>query len=47
MLRKEGGAGLWRDPDLQIALKWREDSKPNEVWARRYHAKFAEAMSVQ
>ena len=41
VLYKEGGAGLWRDPDLQIALTWREQSKPNEVWARRYHPEFA------
>jgi hypothetical protein len=41
VLYKEGGAGLWRDPDLQIALAWREQGKPNEVWARRYHPEFA------
>jgi tetratricopeptide (TPR) repeat protein len=41
VLFKEGGAGLWRDPDLQIALTWREQGKPNEVWARRYHPEFA------
>ena len=41
VLYKEGGAGLWRDPDLQIALTWREQSKPNEIWARRYHPEFA------
>lgn len=41
VLYKEGGAGLWRDPDLQIALAWREQGKPNEVWARRYHPAFA------
>ena len=41
VLFKEGGAGLWRDPDLQIALTWREHGKPNEVWARRYHPEFA------
>jgi uncharacterized protein YcbK (DUF882 family)/energy-coupling factor transporter ATP-binding protein EcfA2 len=45
MLHKEGGAGLWRDPDLHIALKWRETGKPNEEWARRYHPEFKTAMS--
>jgi hypothetical protein len=45
VLHKEGGAGLWRDPDLQIALNWREQGKPNEVWARRYHPEFALAGS--
>lgn len=44
VLHGEGGAGLWRDPDLQIALTWREQSQPNEVWARRYHPKFRLAM---
>jgi energy-coupling factor transporter ATP-binding protein EcfA2 len=34
-------AGLWRDPDLQLALNWRDESKPNKVWARRYHPEFA------
>jgi tetratricopeptide (TPR) repeat protein len=41
VLHKEGGAGLWRDPDLQIALTWRDTGKPNQVWARRYHPEFA------
>lgn len=45
VLHKEGGAGLWRDPDLQIALTWREESKPNEVWAQRYHREFRGAMA--
>ena len=41
--RKE--AGLWRNPDLQIALNWRERNQPNEAWSRRYHARFGEAMA--
>ena len=45
VLRDEGGAGLWRDPDLQIALTWRQQSKPNEIWARRYHTRFNLAMN--
>jgi peptidoglycan hydrolase-like protein with peptidoglycan-binding domain len=45
VLHKEGRAGLWRDPDLQIALTWREKSKPNQIWAQRYHREFDEAMS--
>jgi conflict system STAND superfamily ATPase/tetratricopeptide repeat protein len=44
-LHSEGKAGLWRDPDLQIALAWREKENPNEVWARRYHPRFREAIS--
>jgi WD40 repeat protein/energy-coupling factor transporter ATP-binding protein EcfA2 len=39
-LHKEGKAGLWRDPDLQIALDWREQGKPNQDWANRYNTDF-------
>jgi tetratricopeptide (TPR) repeat protein len=45
VLHKEGGAGLWRDPDLGVALTWREQSNPNKVWAQRYHAEFPLAMN--
>jgi energy-coupling factor transporter ATP-binding protein EcfA2 len=45
VLYKEGNAGLWRDPDLQIALAWREQSKPNEIWAKRYHPEFVAAQA--
>jgi WD40 repeat protein/energy-coupling factor transporter ATP-binding protein EcfA2 len=45
VLHKEGGAGLWRDPDLGVALTWREHSNPNSVWAKRYHPEFPLAMS--
>jgi energy-coupling factor transporter ATP-binding protein EcfA2 len=45
VLHNEGGAGLWRDPDLGVALTWREQSNPNDVWAKRYHAEFPLAMN--
>jgi D-alanyl-D-alanine dipeptidase/energy-coupling factor transporter ATP-binding protein EcfA2 len=45
ILHKEGGAGLWRNPDLNIALTWRKKNRPNEHWARRYHPDFDSAMS--
>lgn len=44
VLHAEGQAGLWQDPDLQVALKWQEHNRPNEVWARRYHPEFTSAM---
>src|ERR1043165_617376 len=44
MLYKEGGAGLWRNPDLGVALAWRKKSEPNAHWARRYHPEFESAM---
>ena len=43
-LHAAGKASLWRDPDLQLALDWREKSQPNETWAARYHPEFAAAM---
>ena len=42
---KEGSAGLWRNPELEIALRWSQANKPSEAWARRYNAEFALAMS--
>jgi WD40 repeat protein len=44
VLHAEGQAGLWQDPDLQVALKWHEQNQPNEVWARRYHPEFPTAL---
>jgi uncharacterized protein YcbK (DUF882 family) len=44
VLHKEGGAGLLRDPELEIARKWHRESNPNQVWARRYHSEFTNAM---
>jgi len=37
-------ASLYRDPELQLALDWRDQSHPNETWASRYHPGFAAAM---
>jgi WD40 repeat protein/energy-coupling factor transporter ATP-binding protein EcfA2 len=41
---EEGVAALWRDPELQLALTWREHEQPTEEWARRYDPSFARAM---
>ena len=38
-------AGLYHDPDLQIALSWREAAGPTAAWAERYAAGFQTAMS--
>ena len=40
VLHKEGKAGLWGDPDLGVALTWRESTSPNPVWAKRYHPEY-------
>ncbi len=44
-LHGTGQAGLWRDPDLQIALAWRARNRPSGTWAARYHEGFKEAMA--
>jgi hypothetical protein len=40
-----GRAGLLRDPELSIALDWRNNAKPNDAWAKRYHPDFDGAMA--
>jgi len=42
---EEGKAALWRDPELQFALTWREEEQPTPEWAGRYDASFARAMT--
>lgn len=44
-LWSEGRAGLFRDPDLQIALSWRDQERPNEQWAEQYGGSFETADS--
>ncbi|MGH9929733.1 MAG: hypothetical protein ACREA9_10985 [Pyrinomonadaceae bacterium] len=43
-LHGEGKAGLWSDPDLQVALDWKEKNQPNKEWARRYNPHFERAI---
>src|SRR6185503_13171623 len=44
-LHREGKAGLWGDPDLQLALDWYETNKPNGHWAQRYDPGFETAIA--
>ncbi len=44
-LREQGKAGLYRDPELGIALAWQESKRPNAAWAERYRQGFARAMA--
>ena len=39
-----GKAGLWRPPDLQLALNWQQKHKPTLVWGQRYNAAFERTM---
>lgn len=42
---EEGTAGLWRNPELQVGLRWRQQAQPTVAWARRYDPNFAQAMA--
>ncbi|HKG14279.1 MAG TPA: hypothetical protein VKB12_13210 [Pyrinomonadaceae bacterium] len=44
-LNRKGEEGLLQDPGLQFALDWREKSKPNAAWGRRYHPEFDTAVA--
>ena len=37
--------GELRDPELQLALDWREENKPTKTWAERHHRGFEAAMA--
>ncbi len=39
-LWKEGKAALWSTPDLDIAIKWKEEEHPTSEWAKRYGSNF-------
>lgn len=41
---QEGKTGLWRQPDLQLAINWKEKQKPTLVWAQRYHSAYERTM---
>lgn len=39
-----GKTGLWRPPDLQLALNWHKKQKPTRAWAQRYDEAFERAI---
>lgn len=39
-----GKTGLWRPPDLQLALNWQKKQKPTREWAHRYDETFERAI---
>ncbi len=41
---EQGTAGLWRDPELEIGLRWRTENRPTAAWARRIDPNFERAM---
>ncbi|MCF7763807.1 MAG: AAA family ATPase [Verrucomicrobia bacterium] len=44
-LHEVGKAGLYRDPELGIALAWRQETRPNAAWADQYGGRFDRAMA--
>jgi tetratricopeptide (TPR) repeat protein len=45
VLNRKGEEGLLQEPGLSLALDWREKSKPNAAWGRRYHPEFDTAVA--
>jgi hypothetical protein len=43
-MHQVGKAGLWRPPDLQLALNWQSKHKPTLVWGQRYNPAFERTM---
>ena len=43
-MHQSGKAGLWRGPDLQIALSWLSEEKPTQIWGVRYHPAYERTM---
>ncbi len=41
---QEGKIGLWRPPDLQLAINWRKEKQPTLTWAKRFSPAFERAM---
>ena len=44
-LYQAGKSGLWVNPELQLALQWKEQTRPNATWAVRYDPAFERAMT--
>ena len=43
-LHEQGQRGLLKNPELEIALRWREKNRPIAKWAEGYKASFEQAM---
>ncbi|MFA6403573.1 MAG: hypothetical protein WCX31_18410 [Salinivirgaceae bacterium] len=41
---QQGETGLWRPPDLLLALNWKEKQKPSLTWAKRHNPAFERTM---
>ncbi len=43
-LYQQGRTELWKNPDLQLALKWRDTEKPTPAWGVQFNPAFERAM---
>jgi WD40 repeat protein/energy-coupling factor transporter ATP-binding protein EcfA2 len=43
-LYQVGKTGLWRPPDLQLALNWKKTQQPTLAWAKKYNPAFEKVM---
>lgn len=41
----QGTAGLWRNPELELADRWEAETHPTAAWARRYDDSFERSMA--
>ena len=41
---EKGSAGLWRNPELELAQQWKQENQPTAAWAGRYAEAFDRAM---
>ncbi|MBL8425622.1 MAG: hypothetical protein JNK06_19355 [Candidatus Accumulibacter phosphatis] len=44
-LHEQSEAGLLRNPELQLALQWRQERQPTAAWAERYGLHFEHTMA--
>jgi WD40 repeat protein len=44
-LYQQGKTVLWVDPELHLAVRWKEHTNPNQAWANRYDPAFDRAIS--
>jgi tetratricopeptide (TPR) repeat protein len=41
---EEGTTALWRNPELEIGVRWKRQNNPTQAWADRYNSQFESAM---
>ncbi|WMN12197.1 High-affnity carbon uptake protein Hat/HatR [Marivirga salinae] len=42
---QQGKTSLWRPPDLQLAMNWKEKHNPTLIWGQRYHPAYERTIS--